>query len=261
MPARMRYRHRPRGWTIRPMCIRCRISRCRARPTIRSMAIVLRGAGSCSWARSPCAASAMRWWCRRTVSPGSATTRSTDTWQRASRRISVTVDAVTAAFPRRPTHARLHLPGVAEAEATGDRNGFTTRSRIQFAQDRRDVVIDRLFRAHELAGDLRVAQAVRQQREDLELALGQSRRIGRGRRPWSARDPAHAGAAQVFPAAPHGCGRAKRFEYGQCLAHGGLVALEQGQGALVRAAEPVPGLRRFPPLPRELQGIWRFRAF
>ena len=97
------------------------------------------------------------------------------------------------------------LTGVREPELDRSRRRFAARPGTELAQDGRDVVVDRLGREEQALGDVAVAQAVRDQLEDLELAGGQQRRVLARRRPWAAREVG--GAALAQPAGDDGGGR------------------------------------------------------
>ena len=56
----------------------------------------------------------------------------------------------------------------------------------ELAEDRRDVVVDRLPGEEEPFGDLRVGQAFRDEREDLQLPRREVRRVAPRGRAWSA---------------------------------------------------------------------------
>ena len=85
----------------------------------------------------------------------------------------------------------------------------------QLAQDRRDVVIDRPRRQEQPLGDLGVAETVRDQREDVELAGSRARRDsarvdGRGPRgtPWTPRSRSRRATTAAAAEAPSPCSSA-----------------------------------------------------
>lgn len=85
-------------------------------------------------------------------------------------------------------HSFVGGVGLCETKPSGGGAGLATCSYIELAQDRGDVVIDRL-RAHDQpVGDLGVAQPRGEQGQDLQLAAGQSGGVRAGAGARSARD-------------------------------------------------------------------------
>ena len=111
----------------------------------------------------------------------------------------------------------------------------------ELAQDRRDVVVDRLARQEQPLGDVAVAQAVGDQREHLELARGELGRVLARRRPRPARQRARAALAQL---AADDRRRAAGAERQQLLEPAAAQRFVLGAGArerrLVRAAQRGP---------------------
>jgi hypothetical protein len=68
----------------------------------------------------------------------------------------------------------------------------------KFAQDGRDVVVDRPRRQVQAFGDLRVPQVLTYQRQHVSLALSQMGEIPTRARAWAARQRAHAKRPQTL---------------------------------------------------------------
>ena len=83
------------------------------------------------------------------------------------------------------------LPMLGGRRVRRRRGRLAARPHAELAQDRRDVVVDRPRREHEPLGDLGVALPVGDQREHLDLARGQRRRVRarRGRGPRGTATP------------------------------------------------------------------------
>src|SRR5690606_13123363 len=90
-------------------------------------------------------------------------------------------------------------------------------------------------------GDLGVAQPLGQEREHLALARGEAGRMSARAGPESARQATHALLAQPASEGVGGGGSAEALEDRQGLAPGVLVAVGEGEGLLVGAAEGGPG--------------------
>src|SRR3954467_12638052 len=84
--------------------------------------------------------------------------------------------------------------GVTDVGTDSESRGFGGRgsaaAHAELAQDRRDVVIDRLRGEKELLRDVRVAQSARHKPEDIQLPRCQPSRLFPGRRPGAARQSA-----------------------------------------------------------------------
>src|SRR4029453_4004781 len=96
-------------------------------------------------------------------------------------------------------------------------------ARAELAEDRRHVMIDRLAGDKEPLGDIGVTQALRDQREPLDLAAGQTRGVVPGRWAGPAAKATHAALAQ--PAGHNGRRgpRAQSLKLDQRSAQGWLV--------------------------------------
>src|ERR1700749_1480664 len=89
-----------------------------------------------------------------------------------------------------------------EADSVGRGGRLASAAYVEFAQDRRDVMVDRLLGDEQSSGDLRVAQVLGQQRQEVELSGSEPGGVGAGlsaRSPW---DPASAAGPQSAPDAP-----------------------------------------------------------
>ena len=95
-------------------------------------------------------------------------------------------------------------------------------------------MIDGLDRDEEARRDLRVGEALADQREDLVLATGESERVGAGGGPWPGRHRLDPEAAHLLPDHAHRCCRAESGE-------GPGLAAQQDETAL-----PVARLVREP---------------
>src|SRR5437899_8538376 len=73
------------------------------------------------------------------------------------------------------------------AEPSGRGARLAARAHVELPQDRGDVVVDRFRRQEEPFRDLSVAEPLRDQGEDLELACREVRRVPPGRAAWPAR--------------------------------------------------------------------------
>ena len=88
-----------------------------------------------------------------------------------------------------------------EADAVGRCGRLAATADVEFAEDRRDVMVDGFLGDEQPVGDLRVAQVLGEQREDLQLAGSEPGRVGPGLSARSARDPTRAAGSQ--PAHDH----------------------------------------------------------
>src|SRR5439155_27277541 len=77
------------------------------------------------------------------------------------------------------------------------RRRLASRLHAKLAEDRGDVVVDRLGREEQAPGDLRVAQAFGDKSQDLRLTPGQVGGIAEGRRARAARDAARSLVSQA----------------------------------------------------------------
>src|ERR1700733_4171488 len=75
--------------------------------------------------------------------------------------------------------------------------GLCARARAEFLQNRRHMMIDRFGGTVQLVCELRVADAVRQKREHLNLPGGQPRGVCAGRIVWTAWNAARAPLAKT----------------------------------------------------------------
>src|SRR5438445_10571290 len=85
----------------------------------------------------------------------------------------------------------------AEPEADGVCACLGARADVELAENRGDMVIDRLLGEDEPLGDLRVAEPLRHQGEHLELACGQPGGVRLGRGPRAAGQPANAALTEA----------------------------------------------------------------
>src|SRR3954454_15683179 len=94
------------------------------------------------------------------------------------------------------------------------RRGLAARPDPELGEDRRDVVLDGLARQEQPLRDVAIAQALGDQREDIELARGEVGGVLAGRTARAAREATRAALAQL--AGDHR-GRAARAEREQLL--------------------------------------------
>jgi len=76
-------------------------------------------------------------------------------------------------------------------------SGLAAALNVELAEDRRDVVCDRLLREEQVVGDLPVAKTPADQSEDLGLARGQAGGIVPRRRAWAPGQPTGAALTQA----------------------------------------------------------------
>jgi hypothetical protein len=123
----------------------------------------------------------------------------------------------------------------------------------ELAQNRRNVVVDRLLGDDEPLGDLRVAQALREELENLELAPGQAGGILPRGGAWAARKPAHASLAQPAGDDPSRRLRAQPAQVVECVAQRAfVVGFGQRERALIRRLGPAPEFGSLAPITSEL---------
>src|SRR6187200_3177418 len=156
--------------------------------------------------------------------------------------------------PRRRPAAGSRLRRAEYPEPLGGHAGLATRAGAELAQHRRDVVIDRLHGHDEPLRDLGVAQALRDQAHDLELAWREAGRVLARPRTRPSQQPADGLLAQ----APHDVrrrrARPQRLELVQGLAQRArVVAVRKRERGLVATAELPPPPRGFRPLACERQ--------
>jgi hypothetical protein len=140
-----------------------------------------------------------------------------------------------------------------EAEANGFGGGLGSAPDAELAQDRRDVVIDRAFGENEPARNLGIPETLRHQREHLELARCQVRRVRLGRRSRPARHRTRA----ALPQAARDYGRAglgaEILELVERAAKCRLVVgLSERERRLVGATRGLPCRRGAAPVAPEL---------
>src|SRR6202022_22239 len=157
---------------------------------------------------------------------------------------------------------RPHLWGVGSPYCLGQSKLHRAPHRVpagagvELREDRRQVVVHRLFGEKQPACDLAVPQPVCDQPEDLELAFGEVGGVLWCRRAGTARKPASAPLTEALRDGPGGGDRTQPLEFFEGTALR-LVTVPTGkrQGGVVRAVELIEQIRSSLPLAGDLQGI------
>src|SRR3954451_20427798 len=140
----------------------------------------------------------------------------------------------------RPAHRRDSL-SFDDSEAGRRGAGLAPGAHVELAQDRRDVVADRLLRDEEAPGDVGVAPPLRDEGEDLDLPRREPRRVRARGAVGPAADVAQAALALRPGDAPRGRAGAEALERVERAAPAVRVdRMCEGEGRLVRAAERRP---------------------